>query len=131
MGIYDDLIAAKGSGTVFDGLTPIDTVAASKQVTVFGLVPRDYLEFIVQVGFGELGEASFMLYGGLLEPYEVFGESNPLLDGLLLLGDDFQGFNMAFDTEDWSVVEIDPTNLSRRPVAKSFESFIRSKIASI
>ncbi|WP_150561949.1 hypothetical protein [Pandoraea bronchicola] len=89
------------------------------------------MDFITQVGFGELGDSSFMLYGGLLEPEEVFGEADPLLAGLLLLGDDFQGFNVAFDKKNWSVVEIDPTNLSATPVANNFENFIRSRITSI
>lgn len=131
MGTYDDLIATKGSGTVYDRLTPIGSEDALNQAAVFGAVPKDYLDFIAQVGFGELGDSCFMLYGGPMEPEEVFGTDGRLPPGLLLLGDDFNGFHVAFDTKDWSVVEIDSADRGTTFIGTNFEDFIRSKIASI
>lgn len=130
MGIYDDLIASKGSGTPYDQLKIVETGAMTTQNLLIN-APRDYIEFITKIGFGELGNNNFMLYGGLITPNEIFGETDSHLDGILLFGDDFQGVNTAFNIKDWSVVEIDSTNLGITTINSSFESFIRHKIASI
>ena len=129
MAIYDDLKSSEGIASLVGRLTQLGSKVALKQKT-FGDVPNDYIDFLTHIGFGEIGNSDFMLYGGLLKPEEVFGDSDPRLSNLLLLGDDFQGFNTAFDTRDWSIVEIDPTNFTRMTVGHSFESFIRAKIAA-
>lgn len=127
MGIYDDLQAAKGSGTPVDKLVPVSVEKLAKIHAEFGAVPTDYTSFLSDVGAGELGSAAYMLYDGLVEPADVYGDSSGL-DGILLFGDDFQGFNVGFDTRGWRVVEVDPTNMHVNPVALNFQSFIMDRI---
>ena len=127
MGIYDDLQAIKGSGSPVDKLVPVSIGKLAKIRAEFGVVPTDYTSFLSDVGAGELGSAAYMLYDGLVEPADVHGDSSGL-DGILLFGDDFQGFNAGFDTRDWCVVEVDPTNMHVNTVALNFQSFIRERI---
>ncbi|WP_157754321.1 SMI1/KNR4 family protein [Lysobacter capsici] len=127
MSIYDDLQAIKGSGAPIDKLVPVTIEKLGKIRAEFGAVPTDYTSFLADVGAGELGSAAYMLYDGLVEPADVYGDSSGL-DGILLFGDDFQGLNAGFDIRDWRVVEIDPTNMHVNPVALDFQSFIRNRI---
>lgn len=91
-------------------------------------IPQDYLDFLREVGSGEVGESDFMIYEGPVAPEDVFGRDDGL-SHLLLLGDDFQGYCVAFDpTREWVVVEIDPTNRSVEVTASSFSSYVRNDI---
>ena len=128
MGIYDDLLAIKGSGTPFDKLVPIASDKAGNITSSFGSVPQDYISFLLEIGAGELGDSAYMIYDGLLDPEEIDGELSPKLENVLVLGDDFQGFNAGFNISNWSVVEIDLTNMSVYPVAPDFQTFIRGKL---
>jgi hypothetical protein len=127
MGIYDDLQAIKGSGGPTDKLVPVPIERLGKIRENFGAVPTDYISFLADVGAGELGCSAYMLYDGLIEPVDVYGDSSGF-DGILLFGDDFHGFNAGFDIRDWRVVEIDPTNMRVNPIALNFQSFIRNRI---
>jgi hypothetical protein len=130
MATFEDLRAIKGHGTLLDKLVPVPTARLEAIRKRFGEAPSDYMSFLEMVGAGELGESAFMLYDGLVQPEDVYGDA-PSLKGVLLLGDDLQGFNAAFDTKDWSVVEIDPTNMRKNHLAPTFESFIRRKLEVI
>ncbi|WP_139167243.1 SMI1/KNR4 family protein [Chromobacterium sphagni] len=130
MGFYDDLLSLKGTGTPFDklDLLPIGRVPAlSSGVSL----PQDYTSFLVEIGFGELGATAYMLYDGLVAPEDIYGEVPDGLEGILLFGDDFQGFNAGFKVCDWSVVEVDPSNMTINVVAKNFQDFIRNKIVEL
>lgn len=129
MGMYDDLLAIKGSGTVFDRLTPISLAKADEIKTLSKALPNDYVSFLLDIGFGEIGEVGYMLYDGLIDPLEIYGGEG--LGGILLFGDDFQGFNTGFKVENWSVVEIDSVNLTVCNVAADFQNFIRGKIMEL
>ncbi|MET3448206.1 hypothetical protein [Ralstonia sp. 1138] len=131
MGYYDDLLKTKGSGTPFDKLVPISVVGDPYVKLSASKAPRDFIEFLVEIGSGELGNAAYMLYDGLVEPGEIYGYVPAGLENVLLFGDDFQGFNAGFSGGDWSVVEIDPTNMQVNTVAKNFYTFIRGKIADL
>jgi len=72
-----------------------------------------------------------MLYGALIEPSEIYGDIPLDLEGVLLFGDDFVGFNNGFRVSDWSVVEVDPTSKEILDVALSFDVFIRGRILQI
>jgi hypothetical protein len=130
MGIYDDLLSQKGRGTPFDKLVVLseDEIASGS----CGLdLPKDYVCFLSKIGAGELGNAQYMLYGALIEPSEIYGDIPLDLEGVLLFGDDFVGFNNGFRVSDWSVVEVDPTSKEILDVALSFDVFIRGRILQI
>jgi hypothetical protein len=70
-------------------------------------VPEHYLEFLRQVGWGSLGGA-FMVYGGLVEPYEIFAPPAADLEGLVFFGDNLAGTVAGFDTRrGWRLVGVD------------------------
>lgn len=132
LSMYDDLIANKGQGNSYDNLVPLSADDAKALRTAFPGVPQDYVEFLEKIGFGELGESSYMLYSGPVESAEVYGESLDQIQGILVIEDDFQGFNAGFDvSRGGEIVEIDPTDLSTRVIAPNFEGFIRNKIAAL
>lgn len=129
---FKDLVAAKGSGTPLDSLAPLppDSIAAIR--STWPGVPADYIDFLTQLGAGTLGaQGGYALYGGFMHPDEVYDQLEPEIEALLILGDDFQGFNNAFAPESWEVVEIDPTDMTTRVVAPDFETFIRARIAEL
>lgn len=130
MGLYDDLLSLKGTGTPFDKL--IQLPAGKVLLLPSGLNPPvDYISFLTEIGSGELGGAAYMIYDGLVDPDEIYGEVPEELEGIVLFGDDFQGFTAGFKVDDWRVVEIDPSNMSFNVVASSFQDFIRDKIAEL
>jgi hypothetical protein len=130
MGIYDDLVAIKGSGTPVDTLAPVLEDKVRRISAEFGAVPADYISFLEDVGSGELGNAAYMLYDGLIEPGEVYG-NRARVEGILLFGDDFRGLNAGFDTRTWRVVEIDPASMQVLAVAPDFKSFIRDRLRTL
>jgi hypothetical protein len=125
---YDDLLARKGSGTAFDRLEPASPgVLAS--LDEYGAAQTDYRDFLRDIGWGELGSANFMLYGGLLDRSDVYGDE--ALDGeVFLFGDDFSGYCVGFRRADWRVVELDPRG-NPTVIADDFETFIRKLIARL
>lgn len=131
MSQFNDLIAAKGSGTACDKLTPLRPDVLGRLQRQYPDAPPGYLDFLTHVGFGAIGDDSFMLYGGLLEPSELYGQTPPALQAVRLLGDDFAGYACGFDTANgWRIVEIDPTSHEATEVARDFAAFIRLKIAA-
>lgn len=131
MEIYSDLKQKKGSGTVFDRLESVALNQLENIKSQTASSTNDYLSFLQEIGFGELGQSSFMIYDGLVKAEEVFGTARENIKDILLFGDDMQGFNVGFDVRDWSVVEIDPTNMTTVVIAKNFEGFIRNKISEL
>ena len=93
-------------------------------------VPADYVAFMKELGWGEVGEAAYMLYEGLLTPDQVYDEDDERpLDGILLFGDDMQGYCSGFDTNNgWVVVDIDPVSREAHQVADSFSEYIREML---
>lgn len=71
--------------------------------------PSDYLEFLQRVGWGSLGGSNFMIYSGLVGPSDIFDPTTAAeLTGVLLLGDDFSGWSVGFDTRaGWRLVGTD------------------------
>lgn len=94
-------------------------------------MPVDYSDFLTEIGAGSLAGDRYQLYDGLVGPDDIHGVIEDGFETLALFGDDLQGFNDGFDTRDWQVVEVDPTNATFRAVAASFEEFIRAKIAEL
>jgi hypothetical protein len=94
-------------------------------------VPAHYLEFLRRVGWGSLGDGNFMIYSGLVEPADIFGAVTAAeLSGVLLLGDDFGGWVVGFDTRaGWRLVGIDHGSEPHAMEQKSLAEFIAQRVA--
>lgn len=130
MSAFEGLVSGKGSGTPVDHLTPISGDAAKRIASQFPGVPRDYLSFLLEVGYGVLGDGGYMIYSGLLEPDEVYGDSSEVI-GVLLFGDDYQGYSAGFEVVSGSVIEVDPTDMSVDEVAPDFTTFILNMVEAL
>ncbi|MEW9679357.1 SMI1/KNR4 family protein [Pseudomonas sp. TE50-2] len=129
---YEDLQPDKASGL----LAKLETATAQVLAALtadHSQVPADYVAFMKELGWGEVGEAAYMLYEGLLTPDQVYDEDDELpLDGILLFGDDMQGYCSGFDTNNgWVVVDIDPVSREANQVADSFSEYIREMLNSL
>ena len=123
---YDDLRA----NARFARLKPLAVAELGKLRSGHPTMPDDYEDFLRELGAGQVGSASFMIYDGLVDPDTVFGSRGAEIRRLLLFGDDFQGYSAGFDPDrNWSVVEVDPTNDSVDIVAPTFEEFVRKRLA--
>ncbi len=129
--MYEDISATKGTGTPIDNLISLEVGKISRIRAGHEGVPEDYLAFLWEIGFGELGDAAYMLYDGPIKPEEIYGRLTPGLAKILLFGDDFQGFNAGFRVTDWAVVEIDSADTEVIEVAADFQTFIRYKIGEL
>ena len=95
--------------------------------------PVHYTEFLRRVGWGSLGRSNFMLYSGLVGPADIFDPATAAeLSGLAILGDDFSGCVIGFDTQaGWRLVSFDnsyhtaPEPLEQRTLAE----FIAERVA--
>lgn len=118
----------KGGRTPFDSLVK---VAFDSDLNPFMLnPPKDYVDFLLEIGAGELGEAFYMIYNGLVKYVEIYGEEIPGED-VLLFGDDFQGYCTGFRCSDWKIVEVDPVSKAIEEISPTFQLFIRNKISAI
>lgn len=133
MNRFDDLLAAVQANGLITKLSPVQAGRVDQLIQTYPGLPDDYAEFLREVGFGSIGDGGYMVYDGLVSPDEVFdpGSVQDFSD-LLLFGDDFQGYNGAFQPKKaWTVVEIDSATMTVTPVAKSFEEFVRRKIGEL
>ena len=92
---------------------------------LYGL-PDDYLQFLTEVGHGDLG--SLVIYSSPIDPAYVYSDARAeSLKGLVLFGDDMQGFCYAFDLNaGYRVVEVDPRGRIDRTIEAGFGDFLRS-----
>lgn len=129
--MFEDLLAMKGTGTVYDSLTPLSDQQRSRNFDAGFDPPDDYVRFLSTIGWGSLGASSFMLYGGLVDPIEIYGDRPDLPRDMRLFGDDFAGNNVGFCPGLRSVFEITPGSMEVAEVAACFSDFIRERIARI
>lgn len=114
------------SSNLLSDLQPVDSDTLARIGEQYPGVPDDFVEFLRDIGAGDWS-GSLMLYNGLVDPEEIYGE--PLESAqVVLFADDYQGFGIGFDLEDWTVVEVDPTEKSVRKTHASFEDFVRQFI---
>lgn len=94
-------------------------------------IPEDYLAFLSEVGCGEV-VPGLCLYGGAVEPSDIYDPiAAKKLAGLILVGDDMQGYCVAFDpAQRWWLVEIDAVSHKTRLIAQSFELYVRERASS-
>ncbi|SDE97415.1 hypothetical protein SAMN05444679_1487 [Variovorax sp. CF079] len=126
--MYDDLLPLKTPEKLLGNLKPVDAADLRRK---HADLPDDYVSFLSRIGAGTIGRSQYSLYTGLVEPGFVYGDVPPQLAGVLLFGDDFQGFNAGFRTKTWEVVEIDPLDRRVHVAAPSFEAFIRNTIKNL
>lgn len=131
MGIYDGLLAENETKEWLDKLEVVDLPAIKKLQNIYPGLPEEYLKFLEQVGSGEIGEAVYVIYNGVLVADEIYDETTAKdLNSILIFGDDMQGFCSGFDTENgWVVVEIDPADMSCKKTFDRFSDFIRDKVS--
>jgi hypothetical protein len=127
--MFDDLIAGRATNPALAALTPLHPGSVERIRGAFPGAPEDYLRFLQQVGSGEMGAARYTLYSGLVPAEEIYGDTPPGLEHVVLFGDDMQGYCAGFRTAAWTVVEVDPTDREARPAAGSFEQLVRRTIA--
>lgn len=70
-----------------------------KLKSIFGGLPDEYLSFLKIIGYGSFNNCAFSIYGGPLEPDEIFDpETASELTHYIFIGDDFSGWMLAYDT---------------------------------
>jgi hypothetical protein len=124
--MYEDIHARIGDLTELKRL-PTDRIdqLARKHI---GL-PRDYLAFLAEIGHGDLG--NLVIYDAPIDPVVVYSAARSgTLTGIVLFGDDTQGFCYGFDLKKGArVVEIDPRGKVDRSIESGFAEFLRSFLA--
>lgn len=131
--IFNDLLVDTQPGGRLEKLEKVESSEAEKLKSIYPNLPEDYLSFLEEVGNGEIGNAAYMIYNGVLSPDEIYDETMAKsLSDILIFGDDMQGFCSGFDVEHgWLVVEIDPSDMSYRKTFDCFSDFIRDKLRMI
>jgi hypothetical protein len=103
MGKYDYVLSRTKAGDK-RGLTASECEELRKQ---FDGLPDDYLLFLSEVGYGEIGGLSF--YSGPVPPEDIYGNVPKALASVVHFADDMQGYCFGFDTaSSFRVVEVDP-----------------------
>lgn len=57
-------------------------------------LPADYIDYLRNTGWGE-SESGCMIYSGPVSPSDVYSNGDEMPD-LMILGDDFQGYCLAY-----------------------------------
>lgn len=127
MGRFEDIKQSLTDQTA--NLIPISKDLSDQLQSTHPGLPEDFLEFLSEIGAGEIGDGVFMLYNGLVQPVDIYGpEASEPLRSVLLFGDDMQGYCVGYTISDWKVWEINPLDWSLSPLADTFEQFIRDQL---
>lgn len=96
--------------------------------TNYPSLPESYFLYLQNVGWGETCTGC-MIYSGPVAAREVYGEV-PHLTTVVLLGDDFQGYCLAFDISKNCWLEIDPVgNRSELDERSAFAAYLDSRFS--
>jgi len=88
-------------------------------------LPEDYLDFLADVGFGDLGE--LQLHSGPSRAASFFSPMPKHLEQVVIFGDDKQGYCFGFDGGNgYRVVEINPSGELDSSVESDFTGLIAS-----
>ncbi len=88
-------------------------------------IPADYLRFLTEVGYGDLGE--MQIHSGPSAAASFYPAGSESLKSVLVFGDDKQGYCFGFDTKDeFRVVEISPNGEVAKDVEPDFSSLMQS-----
>lgn len=131
--MYQDLfLETKGQGCLVK-LIKADANLIDGIKKSFSGIPDDYILFLEEIGSGEIGNNNYMLYNGLLLPDEIYdADTADDLQGILIFGDDMQGNCYGFKpSNEWSIVEIDSSDMNLHKVSDCFSEFIRGKVKDL
>lgn len=94
-------------------------------------LPDDYIQFLREIGHGNLGV--LVIYDSPIDPVYVYSEARAeSLKGLVLFGDDMQGFCYGFDLQaGCRVIEVDPRGRVDRTIEAGFADFVRSFLKAV
>lgn len=130
MGRYDELSRILSSAPLASRRTPVPESEINSLKTKYPRIPEDYLDYLREVGWGDFGDGTYMIYSGPLSSDEIYDpETAADLSHILFFGDNFGGDCAGFDTEnDWAVVEVDHTDMSSSEESQTFEEFIQDRV---
>lgn len=133
MSIYDDLLVEKTQDGILEKMLKVDSSIISILTSKYPNIPADYISFLEEIGSGQIGNNEYMIYNGLLKPDEVFDStSSQELIGILIFGDDLQGYNSGFLLDDeWKIIEIDSADMSYEITFDNFHDFIIDKAQEV
>ncbi|MDP1978674.1 SMI1/KNR4 family protein [Undibacterium sp.] len=132
MSQYSDLSHLLSTGALLGKLKPVDPMRIQESQQVHEKLPSDYVDFLTSIGAGTIGDSQYSLYSGLIDPDFIYGDDRQQVENILFFGDDFQGFNAGFKTDEaWCIVEVNPLDLEVSIVAPDFQTFIREIIAQL
>ncbi len=87
-------------------------------------LPADYIQFLTEVGYGDLGEVQ--LHSRPSAAKNFYPASSESLESVLVFGDDKQGYCFGFDTNDgFRVVEVSPSGEVTKDVEPDFLSLMQ------
>lgn len=87
-------------------------------------LPADYLRFLVEVGYGDLGE--LQLHSGPSDAESFYPTTPESLKNVIIFGDDKQGYCFGFDKSNGhQVVEISPGGEVVTDVGPDFTSLLQ------
>lgn len=129
MGRYDELLyqlIKKGIRSSFERVSKDEINVIIKK---HHGVPADYIEYLEEIGYGDIGDNYFMLYGGLVEASEIYDESKAeKLKDIVFLGDYYNGHSIGFSKKgEWEMVNVDDKH-NIIFLNTSFEAFIKNKL---
>lgn len=133
MVMYEDLLVETQPGGRLEKFERVGSLVTEQIKNIYPNLPKEYLVFLEEIGSGEIGNAAYIIYNGVLTPDEIYDEVTAEdLKNILIFGDDMQGYCSGFDVENrWSVVEVDPTDMSFRKIFDNFSAFIRDKVKEV
>ncbi|MEO4054722.1 SMI1/KNR4 family protein [Solibacillus sp. CAU 1738] len=113
MGSYKEILEKIAQASIENRFEKLSKSKVDEDL-IFGDIPQDYRDFLIEVGFGSVADGYFMFYEGLIEADEIYDAVvNPEIKKVLLFGDNFSGDATGFlPTENWSIVEIWHEDLS-------------------
>jgi hypothetical protein len=129
----DDMKVHPSAARALAGLTPVSDAALRAIASEHSGIPGPYLQFLREVGYGTIGREYFMLYSGVVDPIQIWGEApSPSHGSLWLFGDDYCGICVAFsESRSWSVVEIGPSVNNIEYLEKGFQQYIAELLQEI
>lgn len=91
-------------------------------------LPADYLQFLTEVGYGDLGEVQ--LHSGPSAAERIYPAVSESLESVLVFGDDKQGYCFGFDKNDgFRVVGISPRGEVTKDIEPDFATLIQAYFA--
>ena len=88
---------------VIKNLPDSDLTLASEEyindlLSAFPELPEEYLGLLREIGYGSYGKMGFSIYGGPLEPDEIFDpETAKELENYIFIGDDYSGWMIGYE----------------------------------